>query len=85
MNRFTEVSREDFYTNEEKQYSVFWSITVMGEAVGKISLEFRATHLDIPWREIIGIRNILVHNYVQIDLDIICGVITYSAPRWSVV
>jgi len=28
VNRFTDVSREDFYANEEKQYSVFWSITV---------------------------------------------------------
>ena len=35
VTRFTDVSREDFYTNEEKQYSVFWSITVMVEAAGK--------------------------------------------------
>jgi uncharacterized protein with HEPN domain len=85
VTRFTDVSREDFYTNEEKQYSVFWSITVMGEAAGKISPEFRASHPEIPWREMIGIRNILVHNYARIDLDIVWGVITYSAPRWSVV
>ena len=81
VNRFIDVSREEFYTNEEKQYSVFWSITVMGEAAGKISQEFRASHPEIPWREMIGIRNILVHNYARIDLDIVWGVITYSAPR----
>ncbi len=81
VNRFTDVSREDFYANEEKQYSAFWAITVMGEATGKISPEFRAAHPDIPWREMIGIRNILVHNYARIDLDIVWGVITYSAPR----
>ena len=85
VNRFTDVSREDFYANEEKQYSAFWAITVMGEATGKISPEFRASHPEIPWREMIGIRNILVHNYAHIYLDIVWGVITYSAPRWSVV
>ena len=81
MNRFSGVPREDFATNEERQYAAFWSIAVMGEAAGKISSDFKDTHPDIPWREMIGIRNVLVHNYARIDLDIVWSVITYSVPR----
>lgn len=81
VNRFAGAKREEFDSSEERQYTAFWSIAVMGEAAGKISQEFREAHPDIPWREMIGIRNVLVHNYAHIDLDIVWGVITYSAPR----
>ena len=81
VKRFADVPREEFNTNEERQYVAFWSIAIMGEAAGKISLEFKNAHPDIPWREMIGIRNVLVHNYARIDMDIVWGVITYSAPK----
>jgi uncharacterized protein with HEPN domain len=81
VRRFRDVSREEFFRDEERQYVAFWSIAVMGEAAGKISPEFRAEHPDLPWREMIGIRNVLVHNYARIDLDIVWGVITHSAPQ----
>ncbi|MDP2983695.1 MAG: DUF86 domain-containing protein [Candidatus Latescibacter sp.] len=81
VRHFQGVSRQDFFRDEERQYVAFWSISVMGEAAGKVSQKFRAENPDLPWREMIGIRNVLIHNYARIDLDIVWGVITHSAPQ----
>ncbi|MFA6470705.1 MAG: HepT-like ribonuclease domain-containing protein [Candidatus Latescibacterota bacterium] len=79
--RFKGITRDGFSLDEERQYVAFWSISIMGEAAGKISPEFRTNHPELPWREMIGIRNVLVHNYARIDLDIVWGVITISASQ----
>ncbi len=81
VRRFRGITRKEFFSDEERQYVAFWSIAVMGEAAGKISHEFRAENPDLPWREMIGVRNVLIHNYAHIDLDIVWGIITHSAPE----
>ncbi len=44
-------------------------LTIIGEAASQVSPEFRSTHPDIPWRAMIGQRNILIHAYAKVDLD----------------
>ncbi len=44
-------------------------LTVIGEAASRVSPEFRSGHPDIPWRAMIGQRNILIHAYAKVDLD----------------
>ncbi len=44
-------------------------LTIIGEAASRFSPEFRAAHPQIPWRAMIGQRNILIHAYAQVDLD----------------
>jgi len=80
VHRFQGVSRADFDRDEQRQYVAFWSIAVIGEAANKISGEFRDSHPGLPWREMVAMRNILVHDYARIDLDVVWGVITHSAP-----
>ena len=78
--RFSESSRNDLGQDEIKRDAALWSLTVIGEAAGKISRSFRDQHEEIPWREIIGLRNVLVHNYAEIDLDIVWAIISHSVP-----
>lgn len=41
--------------------------TVLGETAKRVSLEFRNSHPEIPWRKIMGFRNVVVHDYFQVD------------------
>ena len=47
------------------------AILVIGEAAGNLSLSFQEQHSEIPWHQIIGMRNRLIHGYFGISLKII--------------
>lgn len=51
-------------------------VEVIGEAATKLSAETKAVHPRIPWREMIGMRNRLIHGYASVDHDIIWDVIS---------
>lgn len=55
-------------------------LQIIGEAVRGISPEFRAASPDIPWSDIIGMRNILVHHYFGIDRDAVWNVVERDLP-----
>ena len=55
-------------------------IEIVGEAAGRVPDEVRIRHTDIPWRQIVGMRNRLTHGYDAVDLDILWEVITKDLP-----
>ncbi|MEX2260772.1 MAG: HepT-like ribonuclease domain-containing protein [Bryobacteraceae bacterium] len=56
------------------------NLEIIGEAAGKVSPEFRAAHPEIPWRQMISARNILIHNYDGIDPEIVWGIVERDIP-----
>lgn len=46
-------------------------IEIIGEAAGAVSAELRADHPEVPWRDLVGMRNILVHAYRRVNLDLL--------------
>ena len=60
--------------------ALLYEIVVLGEAARRLSPETRAAHPDVPWREIIGMRNRLIHGYAAVDRDIIWTVVTEDLP-----
>jgi uncharacterized protein with HEPN domain len=61
----------DFSKNKLVQDAVIRKLLVIGEASGKISKEYRNLNKIIPWREIIAMRNKLVHDYMGVDIRIV--------------
>ncbi|MGH7968278.1 MAG: HepT-like ribonuclease domain-containing protein [Limisphaerales bacterium] len=61
------VSREQFEANSEKQDAVIRRYAVMGEAARHLSPAILKALGDLPWRQITGMRNILVHDYDDVD------------------
>jgi uncharacterized protein with HEPN domain len=57
----------DFLNSRRDQNAVLLQCTVPGEAAKRVSSEFRNTHPEIPWRKIVGFRNVVAHDYFQID------------------
>jgi uncharacterized protein with HEPN domain len=60
--------------------SLIKSIEIMGEAASKVTKESRDSHPEIPWLNIIGMRNRLIHVYFDIDLDRVWDTITDDLP-----
>lgn len=68
--RYTEgVSWEDFTGDNVLQDAVMRNLQIIGEAARKVSDESRAAHSGIPWTDIIGMRNRLVHEYFRVDVE----------------
>ena len=72
--------RADLDADQMLLFAVVRAVEVIGEAAGRISEETRATHGDIPWKAIIGMRNRLVHAYFEIDANIVWIAATEEIP-----
>jgi uncharacterized protein with HEPN domain len=75
------LDRQQFYASRLHQAAVIRSLTVIGEAVSKVSRECRDVHPEIEWRDIIGMRHRLIHNYGAIRLDVVWGAVQRKLPE----
>ena len=57
---------------------------IIGEATKRLSPEFRAKYPEVPWRRIAGLRDVLIHDYLRIDLDEIWGIIVNDLPNLKI-
>lgn len=64
-------SGRDALTHELTLHAVLWELAILGEAANRVSEPVRASHPEVPWRRIINQRNILVHVYDQVDIDLL--------------
>jgi uncharacterized protein with HEPN domain len=67
----TETDEAHFLAAEEKHRAVLSQLSIIGEAVRRLSDEFRDTRPSIPWREIAGMRDRLIHAYDKINWSIV--------------
>ncbi|MBE3132119.1 MAG: DUF86 domain-containing protein [Acidobacteria bacterium] len=80
--QFAEGCTEARFLDDVKtQSAVLHQLTMLGEAVRRVSQEFREHHPQVPWGEIAGLRNRIVHEYDEIDLDRVWEVIRRDLPR----
>ena len=72
IRRFTTgVSKEEFLANEEKYEAVNRKFEIIGEAARRLSPSARVQFPDIPWRLVTAMRNILIHHYDDVELEIV--------------
>ncbi|MBZ5579302.1 MAG: DUF86 domain-containing protein [Acidobacteriia bacterium] len=79
------ADRAAFLADAKTQSAVLHQLLVIGEAVKRLSPEFRAVHAEVPWRLIAGTRDKLIHFYEGVDLDEIWGMVDSDLPdliRW---
>lgn len=74
------MTQADFFESSEKQDAVMRRLGIIGEAVKNIPDEFRKQHPDIPWQDIAGMRDKLIHEYSGIKLGRVWNVIEKDLP-----
>ncbi len=80
--KFTQnATWEQFQTNELMQNGVMRQIQIIGEAARKVSSQYQQEHQKIPWQEIIGMRNRLVHEYFRIIPERVWDVVEKDIPE----
>lgn len=74
------MSFEDFQTDTKTVKAVMCNISILGEAASTITPEIQSRYPEIPWTQIRGIRNVIVHEYFQINKDILWRTIQERLP-----
>lgn len=71
----------DFTENELIQDAVIRNFEIIGEATKRLSKDFRAENQEIPWKKIAGMRDILIHDYLGIDIYSVWNAIEQNLPE----
>ncbi|MEE9294799.1 MAG: DUF86 domain-containing protein [Phycisphaerae bacterium] len=81
VHSYTEgLTKEAFATDDRTVDAVVRNLEVLGEAAKGIPDEFRQSHPAIPWKRISGLRDVLIHEYFGIDLDIVWDIVQNKTP-----
>jgi uncharacterized protein with HEPN domain len=82
VQRYTSgKSRPDFDADRIVQRAVERELEIIGEAAARVSDSFKAAHPEVPWKLIVGQRNVLIHDYGDIDYDRLWAVVVDHVPR----
>lgn len=74
-------SRADLEADDLLAYGAVRAIEIVGEAAAQVTDETRTLYSQIPWRNTVGMRNWIVHDYNSIDLDIVWEVVNRNLPQ----
>lgn len=74
------ISVEQFAQNREKLLATVKLLEIVGEATKKIPDVLRSRYPQIPWRSVAGMRDVLVHEYWQVDVDVVWETVQESLP-----
>lgn len=72
---------EQLANNSLVKHATAYNIQILGEAVYKLTDEFKNSHPETPWKLIEKMRHILVHDYYQVNMQIMWDVITMDIPK----
>jgi len=88
LNRIFEYisgkDRESFEADLVTQDAVVRQLEIIGEATKRVSKEFRAKHPDIPWSDMAGMRDVLIHDYIDVDFGVVWKTASEDIPNLKI-
>ena len=80
VETYVAVGREVFMTTPHWQDAVIQQLEIIGEAAKRLSNDLRSRHNAVPWRHIAGLRDVLIHNYMGVDLPAVWEITQRDMP-----
>ena len=80
IEKYASHGRQAFVSDELIQTYIVHNLQILGEAAAKVPVNQQSQYADLPWPKMVGMRNVLVHNYFNIDLDIVWQVVEKELP-----
>src|SRR3989344_4611910 len=74
------VTEENFLNDAKTQKAVVRDLEIMGESVKNLSMEFRARYPQVDWEGVAGFRDVVVHDYFELDWKIVWEVVEKNLP-----
>jgi len=81
VEKLRDKSREDFEADDNLRLALTHLIQMIGEAARRVDPESRQRYLQIPWSDVIGMRHKIVHDYLDVDFDVVWEVVTTDLPE----
>ena len=75
-----DIDHTDFLQDLKTQSSILHQLLIIGEAVKRLSKKFKTSHPEIPWKKVAGMRNKIIHEYNDVDMDEVWKTIELEIP-----
>lgn len=80
VETYVSVGRDEFMSTSHWQDAVIRQLEIIGEATKNLTRQLRDKYGDVPWRRIAGLRDVLIHNYMGVDLVAVWGITQRDLP-----
>ncbi|MCP4105809.1 MAG: DUF86 domain-containing protein [Desulfobacteraceae bacterium] len=75
-----DMNYEEFIKDDKSAFAVIRALEIIGEAAKYIPDEFRSENPDVPWKDLAGMRDVLIHRYFGVDLETVWTVVKEEIP-----
>ena len=80
VDTYVAVGHEVFIASSHWQDAVIRQLEIIGEATKRLSKQFCSRHSDVPWRRIAGLRDVLIHDYMGVDINAVWEITQKNLP-----
>lgn len=76
----TGLDESSFLASSRDQDAILRQLTIVGEAAKRVSEDFRSDHPEVPWRRVAGFRDVVVHDYFNVDVEEVWRIVQGDVP-----
>jgi len=80
IQSYTAGGKDAFLASSLQQDAVMCNLEIVGEATKHLSRELRRSHEEVPWRRVAGLRDVLIHDYLSVDVQQLWNIVERGLP-----